>query len=214
MGVRIDLTGRQFSNLTVLSLAVDNPTGKKKWLCKCTCGNEIIVAGCNLQSGHTKGCKQCQLKRLQQDKIRHGMSDTKLYGVWAAMRNRCNNPKNKSYSDYGGRGIRVCEEWESSDEFFKWALENGYHEGLEIDRINTDGDYCPSNCRWIPRVANARNKRNNVLIKHGNDEKTISEWAEYYGVNYKNLCRNLKKGYSLDEAIQREKSGDRSHRKA
>ena len=212
MSVKIDLSGHRYGKLVVIKLAVDVPGKKKKWLCKCDCGNEVVVAGSNLRSGHSTQCKKCQFE-TQKSNIKHGYSHTKLYYVWYGMLNRCENKKHKSYYDYGAKGIEVCEEWHKPEEFIKWALENGYKEGLEIDRIDTKGNYCPENCRWIPRLANANNKSNNKLIKHNGEEKTLAEWARYYNVNYKNLSRNLKKGYSLEEAVEREKTGDRSHRK-
>ncbi|MFQ8841832.1 MAG: hypothetical protein ACLR8P_13860 [Clostridium fessum] len=130
------------------------------------------------------------------------------------MLNRCENEKFHSYSDYGARGISVCSDWHDSQKFFSWAEKSGYADNLEIDRIDTDGNYSPENCRWITKTENANNKRNNKIIEHNGEKKTLAEWARYYDVNYKNLSRNLKKGYSLEEAVKREKAGDRSHRKA
>lgn len=213
MAIRNDLTGQRFGRLTVLGLAVDEPYKKKKWLCKCDCGNEIEVAGSNLVSGHSTQCKQCQLKAVRHGNVTHDQSRTKLYNVWNSMIQRCTNPNSKSYPDYGGRGIKVCEEWHSFDTFQKWAWDHGYGENVEIDRIDNDGDYCPGNCRWITRVKNARNKSNNKIITYNGESKTLSEWAAHFGVNYKNLSRNLNKGYTLDEAVQRERSGDRTHKK-
>lgn len=214
MSVKIDLTEKRFGSLTVLRLEIDVPGRKKKWLCKCDCGNEVVVSGGNLQSGHTQHCKLCG-RKVQSEKVKtHGKSRTKLYYVWQGMINRCERESHKSYSDYGAKGISVCEEWHNPEVFFEWAINNGYKEGLEIDRIETTGNYCPRNCRWISRAINANNKSNNKLIVHNGEEKTLAEWARYYNVNYKNLSRNLKKGYSLEDAVQREKTGNRSHRKS
>lgn len=213
MAIRNNLSGQRFGRLTVLSLAIDEPYKKKKWLCKCDCGREIEVAGSNLVSGHSTQCKQCQLKAIQCGNVTHNQSCTKLYNVWNGMIQRCTNTNHKSFPDYGGRGITVCEAWHSFDDFQKWAWEHGYGENVEIDRIDNDGSYCPENCRWIERIKNARNKSNNKIIVYKGESKTLSEWAAYFGVNYKNLSRNLNKGYTLDEAIQREHTGDKSHRK-
>ncbi|MCH5261605.1 MAG: hypothetical protein J1F42_01705 [Lachnospiraceae bacterium] len=214
MSVKIDLTGRRYGSLVVIELAVDVPGKKKKWFCKCDCGKKIIVSGSNLQSGHTKHCKDCGLKLSNESKVKHGKTRTKIYYVWQGMINRCDRPSHKSYCDYGAKGIFVCDEWHNSKTFIDWALSNGYKEGLEIDRIDTNGSYCPENCRWVDRFENANNKTNNKIISHLGVERTLAEWARFYGVNYKNLSRNLSKGYSLEEAVEREKSGCRSHRKA
>lgn len=212
MGVRIDLTGKRYGNLEVIKLVVDEPGKKKKWLCKCDCGNVCIVAGSNLRNGHTKSCIECGHKVVAKKKTVHGETGTKLYLVWRAVLNRCENPKSKSYCDYGKRGIHLCEEWHNPKIFFDWAHKSGYEDGLEIDRINVNGDYCPENCRWITKQENANNKRNNKVVEYAGEKKTLAEWARFYNVNYKNLSRNLKKGYTLIEAVNREKMGDRTHR--
>lgn len=212
MSVKIDLTGQKYGKLTVIGIAVDDPGKKKKWICCCDCGRKTIVAASNLRSGHTTQCLFCGYNEATKKKRTHGASRTPIYYVWNAMINRCNNPEFKSYKDYGGRGIRVCSEWEKSAVFIKWALENGYKDGLEIDRIDVEGDYCPENCRWITRLENANNKRNNKVVEHNGEFKTLAEWARYYNVNYKNLSRNLLKGYTLEDAVTREKNRERTHR--
>lgn len=212
MAIKNDLTGMTFGELTVLLLSFDEPGKKKKWLCRCSCGNECVVSGSNLVSGHTKRCSACGYKVTAQKVTTHGHTGTKLYQTWNTMKNRCNNPNVKSYSDYGARGIRVCDEWDNSARFIEWALKSGYKEGMEIDRIDTDGDYCPENCRWVSRLENANNKRNNKFITHDGMTKTLAEWSRYYDVNYKSLSRNILKGYSLIEAVERIRSGERTHR--
>ena len=114
----------------------------------------------------------------------HNMSKTVLYKRWTDMKKRCNNKKNKRYEGYGGRGIRVCDEWEHSFEaFYRWATENGYREDLSIDRIDVNGNYEPSNCRWISMSEQAKNtRRNHFLTAHGKTQ-TISDWARETGIN-------------------------------
>lgn len=212
MAVKIDLTGHKYGKLTVLRIDTDIPGKKKKWLCKCECGNETIVSGSNLRDGHTKSCLKCGYESTKKAITKHGQSHTKLFYVWNSMKSRCENQKNKSYKDYGAKGISVCEEWHDSVNFFEWALRNGYKEGLEIDRIDVNGNYEPSNCRWINRLENANNKTNNKYISHNGETKTLAEWSRFYDVNYKNLSRLLIKGYSMNDAIKRIKSGDRTHK--
>lgn len=211
MAIKIDLTGHKYGKLTVLKIDTDIPGKKKKWLCKCDCGNEIVTTASNLRGGHTKSCVVCGIEASRQAKIKHGQSHTKLFYVWNSMKNRCENPNAKSYKDYGAKGISVCEEWHDSSKFFEWAFANGYEDGLEIDRIDVYGNYEPSNCRWITKRENANNKRNNKLIDHNGMTKTLAEWSRYYDVSYKNLSRLLIKGYSMDNAIKRLKDNDKTH---
>lgn len=106
----------------------------------------------------------------------------KLYYVWHTMKKRCNNPNNSNYKNYGGRGITYCDEWESSDNFCKWALENGYEEGLELDRIDVNGNYEPCNCRWVDRKTNCQNKRNTVYLEVDGCKQCVSEWERILGL--------------------------------
>lgn len=210
MSVKIDLTGKRFDRLEVIRLVVDIPGKKKKWLCRCDCENEVIVQGSNLQSGHSTQCKECQWKDVHTNHTTHGMTGTKIYGVWNTMINRCENPNSKSYCDYGEKGVSVCKEWHDSKNFIDWALSHGYEEGLEIDRIDTNGDYCPENCRWITRLENANNKTNNRIILHNGEEKTLAEWARYYGLNYKSLHKKISLGYSFEEIVSEVQSENKT----
>lgn len=211
--IRKELTGNKYGSLTVIKLVLDEPGKKKKWLCRCDCGNETITTGSNLVGGRTKHCVSCGRKVVGEIHKTHGMTKTRLYYVWHSMKNRCENPKFKSYNDYGGRGITLCKEWHDSKAFFEWAMNNGYKEGLELDRIDNAKGYCPENCRFITRTENANNKRNNKIIEFQGTTKTLAEWARFYGVHYKNLSRLLLKGYSMEDAIIRLQTGDRTHRK-
>lgn len=212
MSAKIDLRGKRFGKLTVIDLAVDIPYKKKKWLCVCDCGEKVIVSGSNLKKG-THQCKKCAIEESRKLKIKHGYTKTKLYYVWYTMKNRCERETSKSYNDYGAKGVYLCEEWHDAKKFIDWAIANGYKEGLEIDRIDVTDGYKPSNCRWVKRIDNANNKRNNKYIEHDGQVKTLAEWSRYYNVNYKNLSRNINKGYSLEEAVIRERTGDRTHKK-
>ena len=114
----------------------------------------------------------------------HYMKHTKLYSVWNQMRNRCSNPNDKSYKRYGAKGISVCEEWRDFRVFYPWAIQNGYKEGLTLDRIDPSGNYEPSNCRWITNKEQQRNRGNNVRLSHDGKCLTIGEWCEINGVSY------------------------------
>lgn len=142
---------------------------------QCECGRTEVVDCGHLQQGESGSCRQCcDLSRRV-----HGQGGSKLYKVWSAMRGRCANPKATGYSRYGGRGISVCAEWDSSFvAFCTWATEHGWREGLQIDRINNDGNYEPGNCRIATPSQNSRNSSRSVMVRAFDVVKCIAEWAE------------------------------------
>lgn len=178
----IDLTGQTYGKLTVIE-RVPNSHERTMWLCKCECGNTLITSGNILRQGHAKTCgcgktERCRkiahaagMKRAEQMRV-HGGAGTRLYGIWKSMRQRCNNPHDKSFPDYGGRGIKVCKEWDHFDTFRAWALNAGYDEAAPfgectLDRANNSEGYNPQNCRWVSLKIQANNRRKRRL-KHEN----------------------------------------------
>ena len=122
--------------------------------------------------------------------------------MWKSIRQRCSNKNRADYASYGGRGIKVCDEWlHNFQAFYDWAMANGYHEGLSIDRIDVDGNYCPENCRWISMAAQQRNKRNSRCFCINGETKTLREWSQQYNVNNKTVSSRLKYGWSIEEAL-------------
>ena len=166
MSAKKDLTGQRFGRLTVLS-----DTGKRKrssvvWLCQCDCGNTTEVITYSLTCGNTKSCGCLHIEAAKENikgvKMQpvHGLSHHRLFGIWNGMKTRCYNENNKDYKDYGGRGIRICDEWLSDFlSFYNWAMENGYQDDLTIDRVEVNGNYEPSNCKWSTRAEQSRNQR-------------------------------------------------------
>lgn len=152
---KFDLTGQKFGRLTVVEFAgVNKNTRNYYWYCKCDCGNpeKLKISSANLKNGATKSCGCLQKERASEANKKHGDSKTKLFMVWSDMRHRCNNPKHHAYRWYGGKGIKVCEEWDNNYVLFKkWAYSSGYKEGLTIDRKDADKNYCPENCCWASR---------------------------------------------------------------
>ena len=149
-----DLVGKRFGRLTVLEYA-----GNERWKCVCDCGGTALVRTNNLTLGNARSCGCYQKDVASRVSRKHGDSSTPLYKVWCSMRQRCCNPNSKAYRDYGGRGISVCDEWAGFEPFKEWAMSAGYRQGLTIDRIDNDGNYCPENCRWVGMSVQNANKR-------------------------------------------------------
>lgn len=213
MSNRIDLTGKRFGRLVVLEYK-----GNLKWLCKCDCGNEKVVTGQSLRRGTTLSCG-CYCKDRHPKK--HGNSKEKLYRRWKSIRSRCNDPKNISWKNYGGRGIKVCDEWNKDYTAFKdWAILHGYRQDLTIDRINNDGDYCPENCRFVKRDVQARNRRNNRFLTISGVTKVAKDWAKESCVGYDAILHRIKDGLEPEKIIfepsllERDKATGRYTRKA
>lgn len=170
---------------------------REYYLCKCDCGKETIVEKPSLRNGNTKSCGCLDLEK----KTKHGMFGTRIYNIWIKMKERCTNPKNAQYKNYGGRGIKYCDEWKNFENFYEWANNNGYSENLTIDRIDVNGNYEPTNCRWATIKEQNRNKRNNRIIEYNGETKCLSEWAEKLGIRYGLLSLRLSRGWKVKRAF-------------
>lgn len=203
----IDLKGSRYGRLTVLYRASENDKhGNVRWVCQCDCGNESIVSANCLRMGHTKSCgcltRETSANNLP-DNRRHMKSRTRLYKIWDNMRSRCYNPKHKSYSNYGGRGITICEEWRTiPDLFFEWAMNNGYSDTQSIDRIDNNGPYSPDNCRWVAMEVQAQNKRNIVYIETEQGAISLKKAAELHGLPYAAVHWRYKNGFPLERLFE------------
>lgn len=157
-----DLLGFQVGRLTVKSYLGVGKYKKHYWECLCECGEVIQLATYKITGGDSvKSCGCLRKETMSQnrrDPTRHGLHNHKLYAVYQSMKQRCINPNSQRWKYYGGKGVSVCSEWKDFYSFYIWATTNGYEDGLSIDRVNSDGDYHPDNCRWITLAENTRRK--------------------------------------------------------
>ena len=195
----IDLTGQKFGRLSVLQF-VCHKQGSSHWLARCDCGTEKIVAGNRLRSGGTKSCGCLGREMLRERATKHNGRHTRLYSIWSGMNTRCTNNNVASYANYGGRGIKICDEWQHSFAAFRdWALLNGYQSDLQLDRIDNDGPYTPLNCRWVSHKENANNtRRNRYITCPDGTRKTLARLAEETGINYHALLARLRRQPDID----------------
>ena len=179
---KIDMIGKRFGRLTVIEESSKRVGKSITYICRCDCGNVTKpIQGANLRNGNTKSCGCLHEETMREILQKHGEKQTRLYRIWQNMKNRCRNKNVSCYKYYGGKGVGVCDKWANDFLSFRnWALENGYEENLTIDRIDNDGDYEPSNCRWVTMGVQSRNKR------HGANpyrDKKTGRYASKEGVD-------------------------------
>lgn len=202
---KIPMIGKRFGKLTVISESNKDKRGECFWICRCDCGNTKTVSGYKLRSGNTSscGCLQKEIRASGVLRRTHGMTKTRLYSAFYNMRSRCYYKKNLMYKNYGGRGIRVCEEWESFESFKKWAFANGYEEGLTLERIDVNKNYCPENCKWIPVKDQYLNRTDSHKITAFGKTQTLKEWADEIGIKYDTLERRINAyGWPVEKALK------------
>jgi hypothetical protein len=194
-----NLVGKTFGRLTVIEIGPRTSVKKGTYyLCRCECGNLKEIKAQALVSGATLSCG-CYNKEVM---TTHGMSKTKLYDTLHKMKRRCNNIDDKNYKNYGGRGIKICEDWEQDFiHFYNWSILSGYKEGLTIDRIDNDGPYSPENCRWVSQKVQAGNKRNNHMLTLNGKTQCLAAWCEELNMRSSTIINRLNLGWSEEKAL-------------
>lgn len=189
--------GDKFGRLTITEFK-GSIKGHLVWSCKCECGRQLTIRGSALKSGHTLSCGCFG----HEQRTIHGFSRTRLFKCWDGMMRRVNYENGRAYKNYGGRGIKVCDEWSDFLTFREWALSNGYSDSLTLDRIDVNGHYQPSNCRWITMKEQQNNRRSNHYITYQGRTQTLMQWSEEIGIDHKLLSdRITSRGWSTDRAL-------------
>lgn len=210
MSKLIDLTDRYFGKLHVIK-RVENAFSEKsnytetQWLCECECGNTLVIRRSNLIYHGKEDCGCVKKPRA----LKHGKSHTKIHQKWLSMKDRCYCKSDASYKNYGGRGIKVCDEWlgkNGAENFIRWAYENGWDDTKEsklftLDRIDVNGNYEPSNCRLVGNDVQSNNKTNTIFLTYMGETMSLSQMCRKYGVKYHTAYDRHKKGYSVEEIL-------------
>ena len=183
-----------YNHWTVLYKSKPLKNGDKNCVVRCDCGRLFLRTYSMIKTGRSKMCRSCSVK-ITKNRTKHGMAHTRLYKIWNNIKHRCG--KDKNYVD-----VSYCLEWKDFEKFYKWAMENGYQDNLTIERINSNGNYCPENCRWATLKEQARNTNRNVFIVFKGRKITVGELAEISGLKYNTVWARLKRGWSVEDSVK------------
>lgn len=193
-----EFIGMKFGKLEVIKYLYTNEKRKTIYLCKCECGNLKEIKRNSLVSGHTKSCG-CIKKT---GNLKHGQRNTKLYGTWLNIKDRCNNKNNSHFKYYGKKGIKMCDEWTNDfATFMKWALENGYVEGLSIERIDNNKGYNPNNCKWIAKEKQARNRSSTKFQIINEKKMSLIEISKKFNIKPSTIYARYRRGKRNEELL-------------
>lgn len=205
------MIGRRFCRLVVIDEGEKrlkrNGFYDDRWICKCDCGNVKTISGHSLRYGNTKSCGCLGREKGNENLLiaqtpKHNQFGTRLYNIWGKMNSRCNCKSATQYPRYGGRGIKVCEEWRKFIPFYEWSMANGYRDDLSIDRIDVNGNYCPENCRWVTWKQQANNRRNTRYLTYNGKTMCVKDWETETGINSVTIKHRIDKfGWSVERAL-------------
>ena len=202
----IDSTGLVYNRLTALYPVVSLPENPKrrrvKWMCECECGNMTMVDSTALRTGTVRSCGCLKTEMWNKARTKHGKHGTPEYSAWLGLRKRCNNPNGTKYQNYGGRGIVVCERWDSFENFLSDMGERPSAKH-SVDRIDNDGNYCPENCRWATMKEQSRNKTTTRLIEFDGRSMCAVDWGDYLGIRHATITQRLHRGWSVEDTLTR-----------
>ncbi len=212
----MNIEGKKYGRLTVIS---KDSTNNKKWICECECGKVKSIWQSNLTTGRTLSCGCLASEITARRNYKHGGSKERLYEVWENMRKRCSNPKNNRYKNYGGKGVKVCDEWQEYKVFREWAYATGYDEFAEygqctIERIDVGGNYEPSNCTWKTIKEQCYNRTSNKILTYNGKSQTLTEWENEIGCGKYIIGNRLRKGWTVEEALSIPIGGKRGNSRA
>lgn len=204
-----DLTGQRFGRLTVIERVGWNVHKDSTWRCLCDCGNLTVKSSPGLRNGKNPSCGCWKKERISETKTKHGKSGTRLYGIWKAMNQRCNNPNHRKYRYYGGKGITVCDEWaQNFQTFFEWSIENGYTDSLTIDRIDNNKGYSPENCQWETVKHQHNHTSGNRFITYNGETHSLAEWGEKVNIKPGVIWDRLARGWAVERALTTRPKGE------
>jgi len=193
----INLHGKRFGRLLVKK-RIGVKHGAALWRCQCDCGNSKMSSSADLRSGHTTSCGCLNKERL----TTHNMSYTRQYKTWRGILERCQNINHAQYNEYGGRGIIVCEKWQTFEGFWE-DMQEGYQDNLTIDRKDNNKGYYKENCRWATKKQQANNRRNSIYLTYQGETKTVSEWAETLGLTQNTIRLRLKRYSDINKILDK-----------
>jgi hypothetical protein len=196
-----DIANIQFNELMAIKY-LHHKNGHAIWLFQCSCGKLIENRKNRVMSGNSKSCGHLLIQFNKSTKTIHGKTNSRLFNIWRGMKARCYNKNNKDYIRYGGRNIKIYQEWKQDFKvFYYWSINNGYQDNLQINRIDNDDDYKPNNCNWVTSKENSNNKRNSKLITYNNRTQTLSQWAEELNINRTTLSERFRHGWPVDKVL-------------
>lgn len=205
-----DLKDKKYGKLLVEEYLYTNKRRKAVWKCKCDCGNYIEVSSDKLTTGNTKSCG-CLHKETSSNNIKKAIKKNIKYKskaeeiiikTFKRMEKRCYDFNCQAYKNYGGRGIKVCDEWLNNNNlFYIWSINNGWRKGLTIDRIDVNGNYEPNNCRWVSNLIQQNNKRNNKYLTFNNETHTIAEWSRILNIPKGTISDRIRRNYPIEKIL-------------